>query len=302
MTKSYSELLKEEQFQYLVDNLSITNRAPEYYVNWEKVEREIKEFEIQLNTLEYLIGKQNIKEEAEFLFSQQPNLLTAIPQLLAIREQKFPVLIKEDDDIQFWNLDFQNPDINRLSDYIRFMDESGLLVLFKDGIKKSLIDYTTGVEVGLDSNGRKNRSGTFMEQLVEEKIEKICEANHWEYIEQATQIRVENLWGIHIPTDKQRRRFDFAIRNPKTNRIVLIEVNYYGGGGSKLKSVSGEFTDLYNYLRKEDDTVTFMWITDGMGWHTAKTALFEAFEQIGSVYTLKLIEEGYLEEDLKRNL
>ncbi len=59
----------------LWQHFSVTNRTPEYYVNWEKVERETRKFELELNTLNYLIGKEDIYSEALELFTNQPELL-----------------------------------------------------------------------------------------------------------------------------------------------------------------------------------------------------------------------------------
>lgn len=295
--EQYESLIKEEQFEYLISNLNLTNRTPEYYVNWKKVEDNSKLAEVQLNTLEYLIGKENIEEECEYIFNYQIDLVKVIPQLLAIRELKFTVLIEEELNLEYAYLDFKNPEKSKIPEYIDFMKKSGLLELLKTGIKKSLIDYSKGVEVGLDSNGRKNRSGKYMELIVEKNIKAICKKNNWKYINQATKSKIANVWGMDVPTDKINRIFDFAITNSKESKLVLIEVNYYGSQGSKLKAVSGEFTSL-NQLYKENENITFFWITDGQGWLTARTALQDAFIEIEDIFNFNLIDNGILENRL----
>ena len=52
------------------------------------------------------------------------------------------------------------------------MEHTGLFDLLKNHIIRDLVDYVTGVETGLDSNGRKNRGGHLMEDLVEGYIKK----------------------------------------------------------------------------------------------------------------------------------
>ncbi len=78
--------------------------------------------------------------------------------------------------------------------------------------------------------------------------------------------------------------------------LYLIEVNYYSGGGSKLKSVAGEFSSLYT-LTKSDIT-HFIWITDGEGWLTAKRPLRETFDHIDYVMNIDMIKQGLLKEIL----
>lgn len=150
-----------ERLQYFLNTLAATNRAPDYYVNWQKVVTNAKKYELSLNTLNYLIGKENIYEETIKLFSTQPNLIEAIPALIAIREKAIDILsLDEEDNMNFYKLNFQNISIERIIDYVNFCKETGLLHFLSKTANRSLVDYLYGVEVGLDSNGRKNRSGT----------------------------------------------------------------------------------------------------------------------------------------------
>src|SRR5699024_9382581 len=157
--QEYKSQPKLERLNIFMNSLSKTNRTPEYYVNWIKVEKNTREFELELNTMNYLLGKSNIEEEATRLFTNQPNLLTAIPSLIASRDKKLEVLILDEDDLDFIDLDFSSPDVNKLDDYMEFLNDSGLLAFMKQNISRNLVDYVYGVEAGLDSNARKNRSG-----------------------------------------------------------------------------------------------------------------------------------------------
>ena len=125
--------------------------------------------------------------------------------------------------------------------YYEFLEKSGLARLFqKDGVK-NLVDYVMGVEVGLDSNGRKNRGGSLMEEIVESFISELCNKNSFEYLSQARATVIKSKWGVDVKVDKSERSFDFAVFNPKNKKVKLFEVNFYNGGGSKLKAVCGEF-------------------------------------------------------------
>jgi type II restriction enzyme len=169
-----------------------------------------------------------------------------------------------------------------------FASKTRLLEMFQRRIIKSVTDYLVGVEVGLDSNGRKNRGGSSMEAMVRGLIKPICENQGYELIEQAAAERIRTTWGVKGLRDG--RKFDFAIKTP--TRIFLIEVNYYSGNGSKLKAVAGELQMISEHIRTQD--VEFIWITDGLGWLQCLGPLRHAFEEIDYVLNLDMILKGTL--------
>ena len=290
ISSSYEDRLKQ-----FLNTLSVTNRTPEYYVNWEKVERETKKYELELNTLNYLIGKDDIYSKALHLFTKQPNLLKAIPSLIASRDKVLDVLtIDENDNMSFDSLNFSKIDKNRIKDYVDFVKQSGLLDFLQKKANRSLVDYVYGVESGLDSNARKNRSGTTMEGILERHVAKISQEQKLEWKSQATAQFIKDKWGIKVPVDKSERRFDVAVYSREKHKVWLIETNYYGGGGSKLKAVAGEFTELSQFVISSDDDVEFVWVTDGQGWKTAHLPLAEAFSHIMNVFNLEMLREGFL--------
>ena len=290
ISSSYEDRLKQ-----FLNTLSVTNRTPEYYVNWEKVERETKRYELELHTLNYLIGKDNIYSEALHLFTKQPNLLKAIPSLIASRDKVLDILtIDENDNMSFDSLNFSKIDKNRIKDYVDFVKQSGLLDFLQKKANRSLVDYVYGVESGLDSNARKNRSGTTMEGILERHVAKISQEQKLEWKAQATAQFIKDKWGIKVPVDKSERRFDVAVYSREKHKVWLIETNYYGGGGSKLKAVAGEFTELSQFVITSDDDVEFVWVTDGQGWKTAHLPLAEAFSHITNVFNLEMLREEFL--------
>ena len=294
---NYYNLSSEERLEEFLSTLSITNRTPEYYVNWKKIDRETKKYELELNTLNYLIGKDDIYIEALDLFTKQPNLLKAIPSLIASRDRVLDILtIDNDDNMSFEQLNFKTIDASRIDDYMKFIEQSGLLMFLQHHANRSLVDYVYGVETGLDSNARKNRSGTTMEGILERHISKIAQEQNLEWKAQATAQFIKEKWGVTVPVDKSERRFDVAVYSKENHKVWLIETNYYGGGGSKLKAVAGEFTELSQFVVKSDDDVEFVWVTDGQGWKTAHLPLAEAFSHITNVFNLEMLREGFLSE------
>ena len=293
---------EKEVFAYLINNLNDSIRYWDYFVNWKKVIGNTKDLEVDLNILNYLIGKENIEKEFSYLLKKHPQVMRLIPVLLACREHKFKILT----DLSAGNLkyeDFSFEERGNLSDAeiskaVRFAQKSGLLKIFKDKTVKNIVDYTIGLEVGLDSNGRKNRGGTAMERVVEAYIKGICKAHGFSYITQVTSDKVLAKWKLKLSVDKSSRRFDFALYNGKS--LYLIETNYYGGGGSKLKSTAGEYKALYDFVSK--DGHKFIWITDGIGWKTTSRPLEETFNHIEYLLNLKLLTAGVLEDIILNNL
>jgi type II restriction enzyme len=290
-------MTSEQRLEYFMSTLSATNRTPEYYVNWGKVERETKKYELELHTLNYLIGKKNIYDETFNLFKMQPNLIKVIPSLIASRDKVLDVLaVNGKDDMDFYQLDFKNIDVDNINAYVDFCEKSGLLHFLSNIANKSLVDYVYGVETGLDSNARKNRSGTTMEGIIERSVAKVSDKLNLLHHPQATAKYIKEHWNIEVPVDKSERKFDEAVYDPQTKRVWIIETNYYGGNGSKLKSVSGEFTQLNKLIATSIDEVSFIWVTDGQGWHKAHLPLSEAFESITNIFNLEMLRDGFLLE------
>lgn len=306
LIKEYRELIGcnsvEDAFRYFKGTINKSNTFWDYFVNWEKVFGNIKEIEIDLNTLNYLIGKEDIETEFKNLLKRQASIVRLIPILLACRENNFTILTSyTGGNFIFEEFTFKKKQTltdEEIDKAYKYAKNTGLLEIFQNKKIKSVPDYVIGVEVGLDSNGRKNRGGTTMERIVEELIKPICERNKISCMSQATAARVKAEWGINLRVDKSTRRFDFAVR--KANKLCLIETNYYGGGGSKLKATAGEYKSLYNFLSA--DGHTFIWITDGAGWTSTLRPLEETFRHIDYTLNLNMLCKGMLEAILNNEL
>lgn len=280
-----------KDFNNLVATFKSSIKTWDYFVNWNKVFANSSDLEISLNKLNYLLGKENLKEEFKKLYTSNPDIIKAFPVLLAVRENKLEIFDKKTKNSEFFNF----IQVDKTADeYFEFLEKTGLARLFqKDGIK-NLVDYVIGVEVGLDSNGRKNRGGTLMEEIVGTFLTDFCNKNGFEYLPQARPSAIKAKWGFDVQVDKSERSFDFAIYNPKTKKLKLFEANFYNGGGSKLKAVCGEFKSLYSELKSQN--IDFIWITDGLGWNTTKRPLEETYNHNEYVFNLNMIENGVLDK------
>ena len=168
--------------------------------------------------------------------------------------------------------------------------KSGIGELLKDKKIKNLLDYATGVEVGLDSNGRKNRGGTLMESLVEDFVAETCSELNIGYMAQATASKIKRDWNIDIKVDKSSRIIDFAIN--KNGKLYFIECNFYGGGGSKLKSTATEYVEMNKFWTEQG--IEFIWVTDGAGWKSTLKPLREFFDKADYLLNLEMLKNDVL--------
>ena len=292
----------EQGFEDFFNTLRPSLKLWDFFVNWDKVFRNTKEIEIQLNIWNYLLGKSDFDTEFRILLKKHPEIVKAIPSLI-VRDggaseifhvvEKISDITKEDSVFDFSRPAKTDEDIENALIFVR---NTGLIRLFSKVGVKNLVDYVIGVEAGLDSNGRKNRSGTNMESVVEAYLDGFTKGKKLDVIPQATPKKIKEKWGFTVPVDKSSRSFDFAISDGK--QLVLMEVNFYGGGGSKLKATAGEYKGLYDLL-KDEKGVQFLWVTDGAGWNTARLPLEEAYKHIDYVWNLNWLSKGYLEDLFK---
>lgn len=272
-----------------------------YYIDFDKVYRNVDGIKVELNILNSLIGSKSIKEDFKALIQKYPEVLKCIPLLLAVRENE--IYCQDESGGYRYQFDFSKhfPDNDDHDErYVYFMENTGLFDLLENHIINNLVDYATGVETGLDSNGRKNRGGHLMEDLVESFIKKAGFAKGRSYFKEMYIHQITAKWGIDLSAisnqGKMEKRFDFVIKTP--NMIYGIETNFYGSGGSKLN----ETARSYKTLAMETDTIdgfTFVWFTDGKGWNSAKNNLEETFDVMEHVYNINDLENGIISEVFK---
>lgn len=261
-----------------------------YYIDFEKIYQNIDKIKVELNIMNSLIGSQDIEADFEKLLTKYPEILKCIPLLLAVRASEIYAIDSDGD----FTYDFSKP-IMTAEQYKTFMRKTGLFDLISNHIVSDLVDYATGVETGLDSNGRKNRGGHLMENLVESFIVKAGFAANKDYFKEMTISSIEAKWGIDLSAisnqGKAEKRFDFVVKTDST--IYAIETNFYGSSGSKLN----ETARSYKTLAVEAGTIDgfkFVWFTDGKGWTSARHNLEETFDVMDDVYSIKDLEDGII--------
>lgn len=263
-----------------------------YYVDFNKVFSNVGKVKRELCLLNSLIGSKNIEKDFEDLIIEYPKVLRCIPILLAVRDCE--IYVYDQDRTFLYRFDEINYSIDQ---YKVFMEKTGLFNMIAKSEVKDLVDYVYGVETGLDSNGRKNRGGHIMENLVESYIEKAGFVRDETYFKEMYLSDVEERWNIDLsPLSNQgkvSKRFDFVVKTVST--VYAIETNFYGGnkGGSKLN----ETARSYKTLALEAIQIAnfkFVWITDGTAWKKAKGNLRETFDILDTMYSIDDMENGIM--------
>ena len=272
-----------------------------YYTDFEKIYQNVNNIKIELNILNSLIGSKDINNDFKQLIKNYPEVLKCIPLLLAVRNNE--IYCQDDNGGHTFQFNFeknQSYPYEHYEHYAYFMEHTGLFNLLKNHIIHDLVDYVTGVETGLDSNGRKNRGGHLMENLVENIIRKSGFIKDKTYFKEMYISQISKTWNIDLSAisnqGKMEKRFDFVIKTP--SMIYGIETNFYGSSGSKLN----ETARSYKTLAQESATIdgfTFVWFTDGKGWMNARHNLEEAFDVMEHLYSIQDLENNIISKVFK---
>ena len=261
-----------------------------YYIDFDKVYRNVDAIKVELNILNSLIGSKDIENDFEQIVVKYPETLKCIPLLLAVREREIYAI---DGDGEFtYNFRKANYGIEQ---YKMFMRKTGLFNLMENHILSNLVDYATGVETGLDSNGRKNRGGHLMENLIESYLQKAGLIKNETYFKEMKISDIEARWGLDLSVlsnqGKTVKRFDFVVKTENT--VFGIETNFYTGGGSKLNETARSYKNIAVEAR-ELNGFAFVWFTDGRGWISARNNLEETFDVLEHVYNIDDLESGVM--------
>ena len=285
----------KRNFDEWINNFKSSISNYSYYADFKKIYKNVDKVKVELNILNSLIGSKTIEEDFKNIMLKYPETLECIPLLLAVRSTE--IFVK--DEINKYLFNFKKM-VYSMDDYVRFMQESGLFDLLQNHIINNLYDYVLGIEVGLDSNGRKNRGGHLMEDLVEKYIKESGFVKDVNYFKEMYLNDIEKRWNIDLSSlsgnNVSTKRFDFVIKTPK--QIYLIETNFYASSGSKLN----ETARSYKMIAEEAEKVVgfeFVWFTDGMGWISARNNLKETFDKMDNIYNIADMKNGVMNEIFK---
>ena len=281
----------KRDFEKWLSTMRESTATWDYYTDFNEVYENLDKIKVELNILNSLIGSKNIKADFIKLVKAYPNVLKVIPILLAVRETE----IKVNDANKTYNFNFAKMNYS-IEQYALFMEYSGLFSLIQNHIISNLVDYVQGIEVGMDTNGRKNRSGHVMEDLVESFLQKAGLVKDKTYFKEMDSGEVEKKFKIDLSKisnyGEARKRFDFVFVD-SNNLVYGAECNFYSSQGSKLnetarsyKTIALESKDIKNFK--------FIWLTDGIGWKSAKNNLKETFDVLNDIYNITDLENGII--------
>ena len=264
-----------EQFKIFLSQLSETNATLDYFTDFKKIKSNVNKIAIKLNQLNYLIGKEDLNKAVYELYEENPKVFEVLDILIAIRKNKRAKTFNNKGEIILLDTYFETPEL-----VLEFIEETGLAEVFKNKDISNLVDYVFGIEVGLDTNARKNRGGDNMSKAVSLIFDKAGVFYKKE---------VNNtIFPEIISLGADVKRFDFVIKTKR--KTYLIEANYYNSGGSKLNETARSYSDVAPKINQYEN-YEFVWITDGQGWFSAKNKLEEAFNIIPSLYNLITLED-----------
>ena len=275
----------EKNFDLFMSQLAETNATLDFYTDFSKIRENVQSIEIKLNTLNYLIGKEDLAAAVKELWDNDKRVFSILDILIATRKEQNKKYL---DDMGKPHLIHEL--LNSYEGVMKFLNETGLADVLKDKNIKNLVDYVFGVEAGLDTHARKNRSGDITELL----LHRILTANG---VEHRMEVYSHEFPELQKALGADEKRFDFMIKTKQCT--YLIEVNFYNGGGSKPNEVARAYRELSPIVNKVDG-FEFVWVTDGQGWNSARNKLEEAYNEIDRMYNFESL--GNFIEEIKAEL
>ena len=262
----------KKNFDLFMSQLAETNATLDFYTDFSKIRENVRSIEIKLNTLNYLIGKMDLDAAVKELWNNDKRVFSILDILIATRKEQNKKYL---DDMGKPHLIHEL--LGSYEGVIKFLKETGMAEVLQNKDIKNLVDYVFGVEAGLDTHARKNRSGDITELL----LHRILTANG---IDHRMEVYSHEFPELQKALGADEKRFDFVIETKRCT--YLIEVNFYNGGGSKPNEVARAYRELSPIVNKVDG-FEFVWVTDGQGWNSARNKLEEAYNEIDRMYNFE---------------
>jgi type II restriction enzyme len=265
-----------KDFQRFMSQLQETNQTLDFFCDFKKISQNVENIKLSLCILNSLIGTRDMRSAVETIWNRDKAAFNVMDILIAVRSEGKKVVLDKIGNCVVLDSMFKSVD-----GVMEFLDDTGLTEIFQSRRIMNLVDYVFGIETGLDTNARKNRSGHVMEGIVKH----IFDNNNIQYRQEVYSSEWSEITKVLGDDEK---RFDFVVKT--VGKTYLIEVNFYSSGGSKLNEVARAYTDLAPKINSVSG-FEFVWITDGIGWKSARNKLQEAYNNIPSVYNLTDISD-----------
>lgn len=265
-----------KDFNKFMSQLQETNQTLDFFCDFDKISRNVEDIKLSLCILNSLIGSTDMRKSVETIWNRDKSAFDVMDILIAVRSEGKKKFLNS-----LGNCIVLDSLFESIDGVMEFLDNTGLADIFQSRKINDLVDYVFGIETGLDTNARKNRSGHVMENMVA----RIFDKNGISYRQEVYSSEWPDITKVLGDDEK---RFDFVIET--STKIYLLEVNFYSGGGSKLNEVARSYSDIAPKINSIPG-FEFVWVTDGIGWKSAKNKLQEAYSIIPSIYNLTNINE-----------
>lgn len=265
-----------KDFNKFISQLQETNQTLDFFCDFDKITQHVEDIKLSLNILNSLVGATNMRKAVETIWKRDKTAFAVMDILIAVRSEGNKKILNSLGQCVTLNTIFTSVD-----GVMEYLDKTGLTEILQQQRIKNLVDYVFGIETGLDTNARKNRSGHIMEGMVAKIFDKYD-------IKYSKEVKSSEWPSIRKVLGDDEKRFDFVVKTQ--DKTYLIEVNFYSGGGSKLNEVARSYSDIAPKINSVSG-FEFVWITDGIGWNSAKNKLQEAYSIIPSIYNLTNITE-----------
>lgn len=266
----------ERNFNIFFSQLQETNQTLDFFCDFEKISNHVNDIKLSLCMLNSLIGTTDLRKSIETIWTRDKSAFSIMDILIAVRSNGKKSILDSNGNCIILNRLFESVD-----GIMEYLENTGLANIFTEGKIKNLVDYVFGIETGLDSNARKNRSGHIMENRIADIFTKNGIAFRQE-------VRSTEWTEIQQALGDDKKRFDFVIKS--ASKTYLIEANFYNDGGSKLNEVARSFMEIAARINSVKG-FEFIWITDGTAWKAAKDKLKEAYSKIPGMYNLTNITD-----------
>jgi len=276
----------DEYLNYFFNTLLLSNKTYDYFVDWTKVKESVNKYLNELSLLNSLIKVplKDREKRLQNLILQYPQIINVIPLLIAerLKNGKIDIFDFNIEEIVTFEFNSSHSNKNNVSKIINFCYKTGIFDLFEE--VKDIYDYLLGVEVGLDTNARKNRSGDIFERMCKQKIRKLIPEESYMIIENDMHFSLYSTFSKGLGKGKTHDIVIYKNKSP----ILVIECNFYNVSGSKPISIAESYIEM-NRVAQENG-VNFLWITDGPAWYQMKEPLLRSMKKIYWILNFKMLK------------
>ena len=265
-----------KDFEKFMSQLQETNQTLDFFCDFDKISQNVEDIKLSLCMLNSLIGSSDMRKSVETIWNRDKTAFSVMDILIAVRSEGKKKILDNLGKCVVLDSLFESVD-----GVMEFLNTTGLTEIFQSKKINDLVDYVFGIETGLDTNARKNRSGHVMEDMVA----RIFDKNGVGYRKEVYSSEWPSITEVLGDDEK---RFDFVIQT--IEKIYVMQVKFYSSGGCKLNEVARSYSDIAPKITSVNG-FGFVWITDGIGWKSAKNKLQEAYSIIPNIFNLTSVND-----------